>query len=233
MDPLNPAVAPAPSFEWRSRGFTLTEMAVVLVIVALLIGGMILPLSAQQDIRYTAETQKQLDDIGEALYGYAASHSAGDGRPFLPCPDTTGDGLEDRAGGICVDALNQPIQEGNLPWADLGLARQDAWGNPFRYRVAAAFSNSGTGFTLMSAGDLRVCTSAACTATLGSALPAVILSTGKNGAAAATDADELENLDDDTDFVQRIGSPGGYDDIVTWLPPSLLLQRMVNAGRLP
>ncbi|MHB1427846.1 MAG: type II secretion system protein [Rhodocyclaceae bacterium] len=230
MDSLKPAIhlakGPAPTFV-RQSGFTLTEMAVVLVIVALLIGGMILPLSAQQDIRYTAETQKQLDDLGEALYGYAASHADGNGRPFLPCPDTDGNGTENRSGTACTS------QEGTLPWADLGLARQDAWGNAFRYRVAAAFSNSGTGFTLMSAGDLRVCTSAACTATLGTALPAVILSTGKNGASATADTDELENLDSDTDFVQRTGSPGGYDDIVTWLPPSLLLQRMVNAGRLP
>lgn len=211
------------------RGFTLTEMAVVLVIVALLIGGMILPLSAQQDLRYVAETQKQLDDIGEALYGYAASHAAGDSRPFLPCPDTDypPNGIENRTGAACTS------QEGFLPWADLGLARQDAWGNAFRYRVAPAFSNSATGFALMSVGDIRVCTSVACTATLGTNLPAVILSTGKNGASATSDADELENLDGDTDFVQRTGSPGGYDDIVVWLPPSLLLQRMVNAGRLP
>lgn len=209
------------------RGFTLTEMAVVLVIVALLIGGMILPLSAQQDIRYVAETQKQMADINESLYGFSASHAANDGRPYLPCPDIDGDGVENRTGNACTN------QVGNLPWADLGLGRQDAWGNPFRYRVAAVFSNSATGFTLMSSGDLRICTTAACTMTLGANLPAVILSTGKNGAAVPTDADEIENLDADTDFVQRDGSAGLFDDLVSWLPPSLLLQRMVNAGRLP
>jgi len=224
MDSLKPAVLPAPTF---SRGFTLTEMAVVLVIVALLIGGMILPLSAQQDLRYVAETQKQLADISEALYGYAASHAASDGRPYLPCPDTDGNGTENRTGTACTN------QEGTLPWADLGMARQDAWGNVFRYRVAAVFSNSTTGFALMSAGDLRVCTTAACTMTLGANLPAVIFSTGKNGAATTTDADELANLDGNTDFVQRDGNTGGFDDIVTWSPPSLLLQRMVSAGRLP
>jgi prepilin-type N-terminal cleavage/methylation domain-containing protein len=226
MATLKRAVPPAPTF---ASGFTLTEMAVVLVIVALLIGGMILPMSAQQDIRYVTETQKQLADIGEALYGYAASHSAGDGRPFLPCPDTDGNGTENRTGASCTN------QNGFLPWADLGLGREDAWGNPFRYRVAAAFSNNTTGFTLMSAGDLRVCAEAACTLTLGNSLPAVILSTGKNGAIAPADADEQENLDGDTDFVQRnqSGTSFGYDDLVIWLPPSLLFQRMVNAGRLP
>jgi prepilin-type N-terminal cleavage/methylation domain-containing protein len=39
-----------------ARGFTLTEMAVVLVIVALLIAGMMLPLSSQQDNRARKET---------------------------------------------------------------------------------------------------------------------------------------------------------------------------------
>ncbi len=223
---MNRAVLPALTFV---RGFTLTEMAVVLVIVALLIGGLMLPLSAQQGIRYVTETQKQLADISEALYGYAASHAASDGKPYLPCPDTDGNGTENRTGTACTNV------EGNLPWADLGLARQDAWGNTFRYRVAATFSNSTTGFTLMSVGDLRVCTAAACAMTLGVNLPAIILSPGKNGAGATADADELENLDGDTDFVQRTlsGNTTGYDDIVAWLPPSLLFQRLVNAGRLP
>jgi prepilin-type N-terminal cleavage/methylation domain-containing protein len=75
-----PAIPPAPTF---SRGFTLTEMAVVLVIVALLIGGMIMPMSAQQDIRYVNETQATLKNIEEALLGYAAVN----GR--LPRPATS------------------------------------------------------------------------------------------------------------------------------------------------
>lgn len=209
-------------------GFTLTEMAVVLVIVALLIGGMIMPLSTQMELRSINETRKQLSDIAEALYGYAASHVAGDGRPYLPCPDTDGDGLENRSGGICTN------QEGILPWATLGLGRQDAWGNPFRYRVAAIFSSSTTGFTLLSQGDLRVCTTAACTASLGTQLPAVFFSAGKNGGGIPSDTDELANLDGNTDFVsQDSANSSSFDDLVAWLPPSLLIHRMVAAGRLP
>ncbi|MFN3717118.1 MAG: type II secretion system protein, partial [Thiobacillus sp.] len=113
MASLKCAVPPAPTFVMV--GFTLTEMAVVLVIVALLIGGMILPLSTQMELRNVSETRKQLNDIAEALYGYAASHVASDGRPYLPCPDTDGDGLENRSGSTCAN------QEGTLPWATLGL----------------------------------------------------------------------------------------------------------------
>lgn len=227
MATLNPPAAVPPGPTFRQRGFTLTEMAVVLVIVALLIGGMILPMAAQQDIRNASETQKLLSDAGDALYGYAAGHAAGDGRPYLPCPDTDGDGAENRTGATCVN------QEGNLPWATLGVGQQDAWGNALRYRVAAVYSNSSTGFTLQPTGNnLRVCASSACAAVLATAVPAVILSRGKNGLATPTDADELENTNGDDNFVQHT-PVGSFDDIVTWLSASVLLNRMVAAGRLP
>jgi prepilin-type N-terminal cleavage/methylation domain-containing protein len=224
---LDTAVPSAPTF--RRRGFTLTEMAVVLVIVALLIGGMVLPLAAQQDIRNATETQKLLADVAEALYGFAVSHAANDGRPYLPCPDTDGDGLENRSGATCVSP------EGTLPWATLGIGRQDAWGNSLRYRVAANYSSAATGFALIPGGtnNLRVCTSSACTAELATALPAVILSLGKNGAITPAGADEQENVDGDDDFVQLAQASASYDDIVIWLSANVLLNRMVATGRLP
>ncbi|MDP1526632.1 MAG: type II secretion system protein [Rhodocyclaceae bacterium] len=221
------AVPPAPTI--TERGFTLTEMAVVLAIVTLLIGGMILPMSAQQDIRYNSETQKTLADVTEALYGYAASHSASNGKPYLPCPDTDNDGAENRSGDACTSA------EGNLPWAELGVGRFDAWGNALRYRVTDSFANKASGFALLSAGDLRICDSSACTAVLASNIPVVVLSLGKNGLTTPTDVDEVKNktIDlADKDFVQHTQTPG-FDDIVTWLPPSILINRMVSAGRLP
>lgn len=217
------AVPPGPIFP--ERGFTLTEMAMVLIIVALLIGGMVLPLSAQQDIRNSTDTQKQLVDISEALIGFAATKT----RPYLPCPDTDGDGLENRSGDTCTGA----VQEGMLPWATLGIGRQDAWGNPVRYRVAAAFSNSNSGFTLTSAGDIRVCEASTCAAgtVLATEVPAIVLSRGKNGLAAPTDANEVANTNGDTDFVQQRTSSAGFDDVVVWLPGSILISRMIAAGR--
>jgi prepilin-type N-terminal cleavage/methylation domain-containing protein len=208
------------------RGFTLIELAIVMFIVALLLGGMLLPLSAQQDIRSQGDTQKQLADINEALLGFAASRVD---KPYLPCPDTDNDGVEDRnLDKTCVN------QDGTLPWGDLGLGRQDAWNNAFHYRVTAEFSNSDTGFLLTSPGDMRVCDTAACTGTiLATDIPVVILSRGKNGAAAPTDVDEQENLDADTDFVQHTAASGGFDDMVTWLSPNILINRMISAGRLP
>ena len=62
------------------RGFTLTELAIVMFIVALLLGGMLLPLSAQQDVRARQETEKILANARDALVGFAISNDR------LPCP---------------------------------------------------------------------------------------------------------------------------------------------------
>lgn len=231
----------------NSTGFTLVEMAIVLVIVGLLLGGLLMPLSAQVEQRRISETQKTLDEIKEALIGFAIS------KGYLPCPDKTGvggagtanDGQEDVAAtGACVN------QEGNIPWATLGVADVDGWGNRIHYRVDATFSNRSplATFSLASAGTLCVGQATACTTIVASALPAVILSYGKNGFGAInssgntnpapTSADELENTNVNVNFVSRIPSPAGspageFDDIVTWLSPNILFSRMISAQKLP
>lgn len=204
-----------------ARGFTLTEIAIVLFIVALLLGSMMIPLAAQVDSRDNTEAQKSMGDIREALIGYAASRA---GKPYLPCPDTDGDGIEQaRVANAC------PADEGDVPWNTLGLGRTDPWNRPYRYRVSPAFSNS-NGFLLTSVGTLRLCTDNTCAATVATGIPAVILSKGKNGAGGS--ANELENSDGDDDFVSKDPDPS-YDDLVIWLSPNVLFNRMVAAGKLP
>lgn len=219
------------------RGFSLTELAIVLVIVGLLLTTLMPPLSAQMDQRSYNETTLWLNEGREALLGYAMTHTAVDGKPYLPCPDTDDDGLENRAGTTCT------AQEGRLPWADLGISRWDSWSNRIRYRVHTSFSDSSTGFTLATAApNLRVCAASGCAASLATALPVVLLSHGKNGAGAfntsggtntaPTGADELENADADNDFVSHTPTTD-FDDVVVWLPASILYNRMITAGRLP
>ena len=58
------------------RGFTLIELAIVLVIITLLVGGLAMPLSAQIQARRIAETKKTLEEAREAIMGYAMSHTA-------------------------------------------------------------------------------------------------------------------------------------------------------------
>lgn len=240
----------------RNTGFSLVEMAVVLLILGILLGGGLSVFSAQLAQQKIKDSSALLEDAREALIGFAASNAAADARPYLPCPDkttaagagTANDGQEDRVAGTgaCV------TQEGNLPWTTLGQPPTDAWGNHLRYRVAAPFSNSTTGITLgppASIGDIRVCTVAACappTSVQAINLPAIIISHGGNGFGAVNGAnnnnvapgggDELQNTNANTDFVsheprQAGGTGGEFDDLLLWLPSSTLFNRLIQAGR--
>lgn len=218
-------------------GFTLTEIAVVLFIVGLLLGSMMLPLSAQIDSRDNTEAQKVLGEIRDSLIGYAVSHTAADGRPYLPCPDTNDDGLENRTGNACTNL------EGRIPWTTLGLGRTDPWNNRFRYRVHSLFSRSDAGFQLSTAGNLRVCSDDGCGTVIANQLPAVVLSHGKNGfgafnstggtnSASSNDNEQENSGEDANDFVSK-EADAEFDDLVTWLSPNILFNRMVAAGKLP
>lgn len=226
----------------RTRGFTLIELAIVLVIITILIGGLAMPLSAQIQARRVAETRQTLDEAREAVIGYAMSHQSA-GRPYLPCPDSGGDGVEDRDGAGNCSSL-----EGLFPWVSLGAAAQDGWGNRLRYRVTAAFA-AGSGFAPADVGDVEVCSTAVCTvADVAANVPVVLLSHGPNGRGARNvsgadlappgSADELENTDADARFVSRNptapdSSAGEFDDIVSWISDSLLRSRVCPAGGCP
>ncbi|PPD20086.1 MAG: hypothetical protein CTY17_07895 [Methylomonas sp.] len=210
-------------------GFSLIEMAVALVIVGLLLGGLMMPLSLQMDNARRKDTERTQSALLEAVYGHAISN----GR--LPCPDINNDGMEDRVGGNCVSAF------GGLPWASLGTGQNDAWGRGFVYRVTPTFADStdGTGcttatpgvsFSLCSTGDIEVRNSAV-GQVLASNLAAIVVSQGANAGAAAA-ADEIENTDNDAIFVSRTQA-ADFDDLVAWVVPGILLNRMVVTGRLP
>lgn len=247
--------SPPPVSRPAGAGFTLVEVAIVLLIIGFVATAGLVAVQAQADNQQVRDNQRLLEDAREALIGFAASHPASDAEadPFLPCPDKTGtagagtanDGVEDRdVAGACV-AL-----EGNLPWVTLGLADStDRWGYRLRYQVTAPFSNSTTGMTLiLPAAGITVLDAAGGTA-LATGAPAVILSHGKNALGAMTTAgvplptagagtDELENADGDTTFVSHprteAGAAGGaFDDQVVWLSRNILFNRMLQAGRLP
>jgi len=124
------------------RGFTLIEMAIVLVIITFLVGGLIMPLSAQIQARRNSETKQILEEAREAIIGYAMTHAVDDDSDsnttpitYLPCPDSDDDGVVDghenrNSDGTCVE------NAGFFPWVDLGVASKDAWGNRLRYAVS-------------------------------------------------------------------------------------------------
>lgn len=228
----------------NNLGFTLVEMAIVLALIALILGSGLTVLSAQQDQRRIEETQTRLDEAHEALIGFALSHNR------LPCPANPeiADGVAlageerpaiDSSAGCTADT--EGTIQGVLPWVTLGLPETDAWGHRFAYRVTARYARDVTFFTLSSDGDIDIGTTAG-GSDMASNMPAVIISHGSNGfraylpsgqqLPASDDADETENADIDHDFVSKTFTPG-FDDQVLWLSQYTLFNRMVQAGKLP
>jgi type II secretory pathway pseudopilin PulG len=238
-------------------GFTLIEIAVAAFVIALLLGSLLVPLTTQVEQRQVSDTEKALQEIRDALVGFAVANG------YLPCPDratavsagtptgtnVANDGIEDiNTLGECSAA-----NEGNVPWATLGVGSMDVWGNRFRYQVNANFSKRAPGatFTLSSTSNIIVCSASACgaTARYTNDAVAVIISLGKNGYGAInassgtanpapTSADEIQNQAGPSQFMSRTHSPadataGEFDDIVTWLSKHTLFNRMVAAGKLP
>ena len=121
------------------RGFTLTELAIVMLIIGLALVGLLGPINRQIQQAHYNVTQERLEAAREAVLSFAVVN----GR--LPCPDQNGDGLEDRRlpnDPARIGCLNH-IYEGFLPWATLGVLQTDYWGNRFRYRVAYEFVRAG------------------------------------------------------------------------------------------
>ncbi len=240
----------------RTAGFSLIEMAVVLMIVGLLLGGLLPTLSSQMEQRQMNETRKQLDEIQQALMGYALISGQ------LPCPANptiaTGQAL---AGIARIPPCAGVNSTGVLPWATLGVSETDAWGNRFTYRVTDYFADSiasatyGGGctpspaptnatFALCSVGTLDVLSAASGGVSIAGNVPSVIISHGKKAAGAYTSqgtqlavgssADEQANSDGsaNTNYVSLTPTPT-FDDLVIWLSPNILFNRMVAAGKLP
>jgi prepilin-type N-terminal cleavage/methylation domain-containing protein len=279
----------------QSKGFSLVELSVALFIIALLLGGALIPLSTQVDVRNTAETRRNLDSIREAIIGFTQAN----GR--LPCPasgtvaaGTAGAGIEALTFAAPNTICTNPF--GVVPWTTLGVPETDSWGRRFSYWVSPIFADGlGTAtynnpfptalgqspacpltppltpiptqssFALCSLGNLAVNTrnenNHVATA-IGLALPAVIISHGKNGKgaytpagstlAAPTGADELANATHTigpagvTTFYSRTpttstspcsdAGPGAFcefDDIVVMISSNVLMSRMIAAGKLP
>lgn len=240
----------------RRRGFTLTELAVVLAIMGLLLGSTLFTLSAQVESRNRADTQRRLEDARELLISFALVN----GR--LPCPATMSG--EEAGSGIagCTTSYG-----GFLPAQTLGFQPTDsagfgldAWGNRIRYAVSATqWGSAPARFTrqhgaaaawsiAQKPADLVVCGAAPAAATAVSCDPgtsltnqntvvALVFSTGKNGTLGGG-ANEARNLAGSPLFVSRVPDPasaagGEFDDLLVWMPVGLLYGRMVAAGVLP
>lgn len=146
------------------HGFTLIEIAIVLLIVSILLGYTVAMYPVQQELKQYRQLRSDMDQIIEHLIGYAQVN----GR--LPCPDTTGDvnvtgtagtydGQADsddviiNATGVAgTDTLTDSCKgfAGFVPAGTLGINGDfdplgrllDPWGQPYRYHVSDFNYNS-------------------------------------------------------------------------------------------
>lgn len=193
------------------RGFSLVELSIVILIMGLLLGGLMMPLSVQRENARLRDGADQLATIEAAIEGYALVN----GR--LPCPATPASGgVAAPAGGGCT------TQHGFVPGTTLDLSGQrnadnlllDPWGSPVRYSVSRTDSNGDGTWDFVTPGEMRsvtmpvlqpdlvICSTAAgssgtaCASnneTLSSSAPAVLYSLGKDWSSFSS-ADQQENV---------------------------------------
>jgi prepilin-type N-terminal cleavage/methylation domain-containing protein len=256
-------------------GFTLIELAIGMVVLALLLGGILVPLRNQVETRKIDETQRILAQAREAVLGYAVANG------YFPCPaddssnggeaNDTAFGPHDSAQGNCHANTGDGAGgfHGWLPARTLGFAPVnddgyaiDAWGlssNRIRYAIYA--DNTTIGKSLVRSGGMaalgipvlggatlfNVCLSgtgvgaADCGAgappaqvTLATNAVVVIWSVGPRSTTA--NVHEAENQNKNRVFVSRTRSDvtgSEFDDLVTWIPMTVVISRMVAGGQLP
>lgn len=203
----------------RQSGFTLIEIAIVLLVVTIMLGYTLAMFPIQQELKQYRRAESELKDIIDQLVGFAQIN----GR--LPCPDTSAglgnvDGQEDTLANDCEAFF------GFLPGRTLGMVGNydnsgrllDPWGAPYRYAVSEVDASGDGVIDLVSANgvrseglvsvvpDLYVCDGSdalgndlTCADVTGAQVvgnvAAVVLSTGKDRAQVASNI-QTENIDD-------------------------------------
>jgi prepilin-type N-terminal cleavage/methylation domain-containing protein len=136
------------------KGFTLIEIAIVVLILSILLGYTVALFPKQQELRKYREVDKEMDQIIETIIGYAQIN----GR--LPCPSAVASaGLSSGGGGS-----NCTVYGGFVPSATLGITGRlngdsqlsDPWNNPYRYYVTDGDANDDGNSDFVVDGQIQV-----------------------------------------------------------------------------
>lgn len=225
----------------NTSGFTLIEVAIVLLIVTILLGYSLALFPVQQELKQYRQANHEMDKIIESIYAFAQSNN------YLPCPsNAASSGFECRnnngTSGDC-DGTSTTIHEcdlwaGFVPGKTLGLNGKynaaglllDPWGKPYRYQVTdtgAGTGSIGEDFVLFDGmrdvgipaltPDISVCTADPSPTALGSdtvcASAALRLINNAPAVILSQGKDALENVAT-TSWIQRENLDNGPGDRV-------------------
>ncbi len=246
------------SFHNKS-GFTLTEMAMVMLLVGILASlGMSFINAKMSQTSYTV-TKQRMQMIKDTMISYLRVNGK------LPCPDwiVSGDftGKEVTSSGTCSNS-----SYGIVPYVTLGLAREqiiDGWGNFFSYRIDTTIQPGKTTpfWTSVgtyvnndknesSIGSLTIKSTTTSSSNTASNVVLVVLSHGPNSAGAYslkatrnTLPDATNNPDESTNttfsssfYIDRpfsdnsAATGGAFDDIIGYMTVADLVGPLIGDG---
>jgi prepilin-type N-terminal cleavage/methylation domain-containing protein len=128
----------------HQSGFTLVEIAIVMVIIGAILTAIISSYIYARQILLINTTEERMELVQDALSAFASRNFR------IPCPaDPAGGGGDllgaergSGANGAAIGACAGNNVQGIVPYATIGLAEEDVrdgWGNFFTYQVSPAF----------------------------------------------------------------------------------------------
>lgn len=243
----------------KHNGFTLIEMAVVLVITGLLLSAVLSVGNTQIAQSRISTTKAKEASIKTALQTFIARNNR------LPCPaSTTTAGVEAIAAGVCTFGVNGNVAIGVIPWSSLGMTQEnaeDGYYNLFTYAVSTsatslvANQNTTAGKVSVSAmsgsintysdAPTNAATQTNVCATNDCSYVALVMSNGSNAFGAYTrdgsrialpsGASEAANTDGDNMFVIKdftVNAANPYDDLILPLGVNDLLTPLTVTGSI-
>jgi prepilin-type N-terminal cleavage/methylation domain-containing protein len=233
----------------RESGFTLVEMAMVLLVLGLLTRAAIVPLGSLLEHRHRADASAQLQEIKQAVFAHVIAYGA------LPCPVAPARPITEYPSENVVrqDTQNLTLftescrhSVGGVPATALGLsgvlsdsdALVDPWGREYVYAASlTSHPTARVGVSRLTA-SIALCKRTYATGCPDSAVRAdqlafLILSLGSNPARMGSQG---ENQDGDEYFVLQPEShepDAPFDDQLVWGTAADVMYWMLKMGWLP
>ncbi len=235
----------------RHKGFTLVELAVVMFVVALMLAGALIPLTTQMEVRSIAETRRIMDQINESLIGFAqtngrlpcpASGAVATGTANAGTEQYTSPSCTALVGVIPWSTLGVPETDAwgrRFTYRVASVFADDIVSNTTQTTAPASQTTNGinctaptptpslSSFALCSLGEIAVLTRSInaagvhSTSALGTGLPAVFISHGRNGNGGYQTSGIQKTFTNNTDEATNAsGTPAGSPGSPTGAPGS-------------